>query len=105
MADTEPTPTERVSLADHSDGTRSILFDHEPKTVRLTLDAGESVPAHRHPDREIVLLLRSGELDLELGAERHRLTAGDVIRFDGEQDISPTAVEDSDALLVLAHSA
>jgi quercetin dioxygenase-like cupin family protein len=100
MADSDR-GTERVSLRAAGDGRRTMLFD-APKTVRLTLSEGESVPPHRHPDTDIVLHLRSGELDLHLGAETHRLTQGDVIRFDGDRDISPEAVTDSDALLVLA---
>jgi quercetin dioxygenase-like cupin family protein len=74
----------------------------EPKTVRLTLSAGEAVPAHAHPDREIVLYLVEGAIELQLGDESHDLTAGDVVRFDGDQEIAPRAVRDSTALIVLA---
>ncbi|WP_225336529.1 cupin domain-containing protein [Halomicrobium urmianum] len=76
--------------------------DAEPKTVRLTLAEGEDVPAHDHPDREIVLYLIEGALELQLGDETHKVAAGDVARFDGDQQISPRATEDSTALLVLA---
>nr|WP_274326158.1 cupin domain-containing protein [Halosimplex aquaticum] len=79
--------------------------DAEPKTIRLTLAAGEAVPAHDHPDREIVLYLVEGEIELTLGEETHEVTAGDVARFDGDQDVSPKATEDSTALLVLAERA
>lgn len=102
MSETESERTELVSLADHSDEERSVLFESGPKTVSLELAAGESVPPHQHPEMNIVFHLLSGTLDLELGAESHRLTAGDVARFDGEQEISPVAVDDSEALLVLA---
>jgi len=102
MAESESDRTELVSLADRADGDRAVLFENDPKTVRLALDAGESVPPHRHPETDIVFHLLSGTLDLNLGNETHRLTAGDVARFDGEQDISPAAIEDSEALLVLA---
>ncbi len=76
--------------------------DAEPKTVRLTLAEGEDVPAHDHPDREIVLYLIEGALELQLGDETHEVAAGDVARFDGDQQISPRATADSTALLVLA---
>jgi len=39
---------------------------------------------------------------MSLGEDDHRLVAGDVLRFDGDQDISPTAERDTVALLVLA---
>jgi len=98
------TGTERASLSD-GEGGRTRLFDGEPKTVHLSLDAGESIPRHRHPDRDIVFHLRSGAVDLTLGDETLSLTAGDVVRFDGDQDIAPAATADSEALLVLASSA
>ncbi|MFB6111747.1 MAG: cupin domain-containing protein [Halobacteriaceae archaeon] len=77
----------------------------EPTTIRLTLAAGEEVPPHDHPDREIVLYLIEGALELTIGGETHALSAGDLARFDGDQPISPRAVEDSTALLVLAQRA
>lgn len=76
--------------------------DAEPKTVRLALDEGEAVPAHDHPDREIVLYLVEGRIELEVGGEIHQVTGGEVVRFDGDQDISPRATADSTALIVLA---
>jgi quercetin dioxygenase-like cupin family protein len=100
MPDTD-SGTEQVSVPAASEGTRTLLFE-SPKTVALSLAAGESVPPHRHPDSDIVLLVRSGELDLRLGESTHRVTAGDAIRFDGDRDISPEAVTDSEAVLVLA---
>jgi quercetin dioxygenase-like cupin family protein len=75
--------------------------DEEPKTIRLTLGVGEAVPPHDHPDREIVLYLVEGEIELRLGEETHDLAAGDVARFDGDRTVSPRAVEDSTALIVL----
>ncbi|WP_018258758.1 cupin domain-containing protein [Halomicrobium katesii] len=96
--------TELVSLDDLDDG-RATLFEHEPHTVRLSLAADEGVPVHQHPDRQIVFHQLSGELDLHLGDEVVSLTAGDVVRFDGDQDIAPRARTDSEALLILASSA
>lgn len=79
-----------------------VFPDAEPKTIRLTLAADEAIPAHTHPDREIVLYLVSGKLELRVGEETDTLDSGDVARFDGEQEISPRAIEASTALLVLA---
>jgi quercetin dioxygenase-like cupin family protein len=80
----------------------NVFPDREPKTIRLTLPAGEGVPAHSHPGRDIVFHLLEGAIELELGDERHELTAGEVARFAGDQEIAPRAVEDSTALIVLA---
>lgn len=94
--------TELVDLAEVGDDGRATLFDREPHTVRLSLAAGEGVPAHQHPDRQIVFHQLDGELDLHLDDDVLSLTPGDVVRFDGDQDISPQAQTDSEALLVLA---
>ncbi|WP_436927049.1 cupin domain-containing protein [Halosimplex amylolyticum] len=94
--------TESVHLPDLEGDGRGVLFEGEPKTVRLALDAGDRVPPHQHPDREIVCYVVEGELEVALGEETVELVAGDVARFSGDRDISPEAREDSVALLVLA---
>ncbi|MEF8829840.1 MAG: cupin domain-containing protein, partial [Haloarcula sp.] len=82
MSESSPAGTERATLDGDGSG-RTRLFDGEPKTIRLMLDAGESIPAHKHPGRDIVFLLRSGAVDLTLGEETLSLSPGDVVRFDG----------------------
>jgi quercetin dioxygenase-like cupin family protein len=77
----------------------------EPTVIRLALAAGEWVDPHTHPEREIVLSVRSGELEIDLGEETYEAAAGDVLRFDGRTEVSPYAVEDSEALIVLAERA
>lgn len=80
----------------------NVFPEGEPKTIRLTLDAGESVPAHRHPDRDIVFYLIEGAVDLQVGDRDLSLSGGDIAQFRGDQEISPTATEQSRALIVLA---
>lgn len=80
----------------------NVFPDNEPKTIRLALEAGEEVPAHAHPGREIVLHVISGRLELRLDADSHELEAGEIARFDGDQQVSPRAIEDTTALIVLA---
>lgn len=83
----------------------NVFPDEEPKTVRLTLAAGEEVAAHSHPGRDIVFHLLEGEIELQLDDRTHEVTAGDVARFDGDREISPRAVDDSTALIVLSQRA
>jgi quercetin dioxygenase-like cupin family protein len=80
----------------------NVFPDAEPKTIRLTLPEGDSVPPHRHPGRDIVFHLLDGRVELTLDEETHDVTAGEIARFEGEREISPRAVEDSVALIVLA---
>jgi quercetin dioxygenase-like cupin family protein len=79
-----------------------LFPESEPKTIRLTLEAGERVEPHRHPGREIVFYVIDGAIELQLGSESHDMETGDVARFEGDQDISPLATEASTALIVLA---
>jgi quercetin dioxygenase-like cupin family protein len=79
------------------------VFDRrEPRTVRLELAAGESVPEHRHPDSNVVLHLLEGRLELTLGDDRFDLQPGELVRFDGDQPVSPSAMNDSTAVVVFA---
>ncbi|GAB3027910.1 cupin domain-containing protein [Natronobiforma cellulositropha] len=94
--------TERVTLTDLEGTPHARVFEGEPQTIRLTLAAGDSIAPHQHPDRQIVLHLLEGSLAVTLGENEHELEAGEVVRFDGDQYVSPTALEDSVALLVLA---
>lgn len=80
----------------------NVFPESEPKTIRLTLDEGDRVDPHQHPGRDIVLHLLEGAIELDLDDETHELTAGDVVRFEGEREVSPYAVEESVALIVLA---
>ncbi|MHC3438393.1 cupin domain-containing protein [Natrialbaceae archaeon A-gly3] len=96
------TPTETAMLADCADRTRTQLFEGEPRTVRLSLEAGEALASHRHPDRRIVFYVIEGEVAVTLSGTEYRLEADELLRFDGDQEIEPEALEDSVALLVLA---
>jgi len=95
--------TEQASLDELTATPHARPFDPgEPTVIRLELDEGDRVDPHTHPEKQIVLYLREGELELDLDEETQELTAGDVIRFDGKREVSPHAVADSEALLVLA---
>lgn len=81
-----------------------VFSERRPRTVRLSLEAGESVPRHQHPDDDIVLYGVEGKLNLHLDEETYEVTPGDAVQFSGEREISPEAVEDAQALVVFAPS-
>lgn len=91
-----------VTLADLTATPHAEVFADRPRTVRLSLDAGESMPAHSHPGEAVLFHVLSGELELSLDGEPHVLAAGDLVRFDGEREVEPHAVTDSVALVVFA---
>lgn len=94
---------ERAVIDEVEGSGRTPLFEGGPRTVHLALDAGESIPAHQHPGREILFHVLNGTVDLTVGEESLRLDAGELARFDGDRDISPAAVTDAEALVVLAN--
>lgn len=95
--------TEITNLHDLDAQPHANVFpDREPKTIRLALDEGQTIPPHSHPEREIVFYLLEGDVELQLEDDTYELTPNDIVRFDGDQDISPSAVSESVALLVLA---
>lgn len=83
----------------------NVFPEAEPKTIRLTLDEGEGVTAHSHPGRDIIFYLIDGKIKLQLGNTTHELAAGDIAHFDGDRQISPRAVKETTALIVLAAQA
>ncbi|SFR85142.1 Cupin domain-containing protein [Halomicrobium zhouii] len=93
---------ERANVDAADEAGRAALFEGEPRTVHLSLSADQRVPAHDHPDRQILFHVLEGEIALDLDDETHDLSAGDVLRFDGDCQISPKAVSDARALVVLA---
>lgn len=60
--DDEPaaSPTELIALEELEGSPHAQLFEREPQTIHLSLEAGEEVPPHQHPDRRIVLHLLEG---------------------------------------------
>ena len=79
-----------------------VFEERRPRTVRLQLAEDERVPPHSHPGTNVVLHLVSGRLVLSLDDERHEVTPGQLVRFSGDREISPRAVEPSTAVVVFA---
>ena len=94
-----------VALDELEAEPHAVLFDDEPKTIRLSLEAGDAIAEHSHPDRQIVFHLLSGAIEVRIDGDSYVLEPGDVARFDGERSISPRAIEESTAVLVLAPKA
>ncbi|SFC43808.1 Cupin domain-containing protein [Halobiforma haloterrestris] len=93
---------ERTSLESLTDTPHAVAFDDEPRTVRLELEADQRIPEHRHPESHVLFHVLSGAVDLDLDGETYDLEAGDLVRFDGDSEVSPHAIEESTALVVFA---
>lgn len=94
---------EHSTISELSDTPHTEVFEtRKPRTVRLQLDTDERVPAHTHPGTNVVLHLLSGHLELSLDDERYELRPGELVRFSGEREIEPVAIEHSTAIIVFA---
>jgi quercetin dioxygenase-like cupin family protein len=90
-----------VSLADLAPEGREPVFE-APYTVAVGLDAGETIPKHRHAGQDITLVVHDGELELTVGQETATLGAGEAAAFDGDDGVSVTATADTQALVVFS---
>lgn len=79
-----------------------VFDDPSPRTVRLQLAKGQEIPPHRHPGSDVVVHLVSGELEIGLDDERYRLSSGQLVRFSGDREVSPRAIEACTAVVVFA---
>lgn len=96
---------ELTALADLAERPHAEVFDtRRPRTVRLALGADEEVPPHTHEGYDVVIHLVDGRVELTLDDETHDLSPGDLIRFSGDREVSPRAVEASTAVVVFAPS-
>lgn len=94
---------ELTSLTELDTAPHAEVFEtRRPRTVRLQLDAEERVPPHTHPGTNIVLHLLTGQLELTVGSDTYELNPEDLIRFSGDQEVSPYAIEASTAVIVFA---
>ena len=95
---------ELTSLSDLTETPHAEVFDDggDPRAVRLHLEADERIPEHRHPESNVVFHLLSGSLELSLDGESYELESGDLVRFDGDREVAPNALEKSTALIVFA---
>lgn len=98
--------SEVTALEDLTGSPHAEVFEtRNPRTVRLHLDAGEEVPPHTHPGTNVVLHLLDGHLELSLDDETHELRPGQLVRFSGDREVSPHAIEGSTAVVVFAPTA
>jgi quercetin dioxygenase-like cupin family protein len=94
---------ERTTLDDLEERPHAEVFEtRRPRTERREPDADERVPRHTHEGTNVVLHLLDGRLELTLDEETYALESGELIRFSGDREVSPYAVEPSTAVVVFA---
>lgn len=65
------------------------------KLVRRSFKKGDVIPKHNHPEADVVFLLLQGSIDLKIGSDSLVIKQGDIVNFDGEDEISGKILEDS----------
>jgi quercetin dioxygenase-like cupin family protein len=89
-----------VSLSELNPDGREPVFE-APYTVAVGLDAGETIPQHRHAGQDIVFAVQEGTVDLTVGEETVTLAGGDAAAVDGDDGVSVHAETETRALVVL----
>jgi quercetin dioxygenase-like cupin family protein len=94
---------EHVSLTDPNDEPHAELFETpRPRAVRLSLAAGQSMPAHTHPESDVLIHVVEGRMTITVDGASYDCPAGDLLRFDGRQEVAPRAETDAVAVVVFA---
>lgn len=94
---------EHVTLTDPTEEPHAELFETpRPRAVRLSLDAGQSMPAHTHPESDVLIHVVEGRMTVELDGEPYEAAAGDLLRFDGRREVAPRAETDAVAVVTFA---
>lgn len=83
-------------------GLGVILDEKNFKLVKKVLKKNEEISKHNHPESLILFTVVKGEILVNINeTEKHILTPGVVLNFDGENFISAKANEDSEAFVTL----
>ena len=62
---------------------------------------GSCIPAHSHPGCDVFFTLVKGNMNIRIAGEEYCLTPGAVLRFNGENTIEGSALEDSEVFIYL----
>lgn len=93
---------EQATVGEVESATKRPVFTDNPRTVRVSLDDGETIDEHNHPGTDIVFIVLDGAMELRLDDEPHDLSGGDLVQFDGERTVAGTAHESTTVIVVLA---
>lgn len=76
------------------------------RTLLFRLEAGEGVPAHQHPQAQVVIAVLSGEVHVTADEDTRALYGGELTTYDGNRPIALEAVQPGTRVLVtLLHGA
>ena len=72
------------------------------KVVKKSLKKDEIIEKHNHPEANVLFIVVKGEVNVFINEEeKHSLTPGIVLNFDGNNHINAKAIEESEAFVVL----
>lgn len=87
--------------AEAAGGKTAVLVKNDQlEIIRLTVEAGGEIPAHRAPHQLVVQCL-SGNVEFTVGDQTHQLTPGRLLHLAGREPHSLKAAERSVLLLTL----
>lgn len=93
----ETVPEERIN--DYI--TRKMVTGDRMMLVRWRMKKGGVVPAHKHPNEQVVYML-SGAMDFRVGDKRFVCKPGDVVVIPGDVEHEGSFPEDTDVIDVFS---
>ena len=73
---------------------RRLVSGEQVMSVYFNLDKGAIVGEHHHPHEQISHII-SGQIEFEVGGEKHMMKSGDVLVIPGNVPHSAVALEDT----------
>ncbi|KXB45799.1 hypothetical protein HMPREF3188_00888 [Tissierellia bacterium KA00581] len=89
-------------IAKELNGLGIILQEKNFALAKKVLKKDEKIQKHNHPTANILFTVVKGEILVSINEdEKHLLTSGSVLNFDGDNFISAIAKDDTEVLVTL----
>ena len=57
------------------------------RVIHISFEAGQQVPAHKHPNNDVIVQVLSGELEHTMNSNTTTLKANDLAHFFGDNEV------------------
>lgn len=93
--------TNEVMIFSNETFTKRVLFaDKHMLSFVLNLKAGQKLPAHKHENSTLVLLVLSGSGEIRINDEDESVETGSVVQADGQDDLAIPIVKEDMSVFV-----
>lgn len=80
-----------------------IIQDDKYKVVKKLGKKGDHVEKHNHPEANVLFTVVKGQMRVTVQDEHFNVVPGQMLTFDGNDDIQAEFLEDSEFFVTLIH--